>query len=44
MQVTGNHLFGDLGLKWSANYITSNQDEPDTRFIGTDVFGWKLWI
>jgi len=37
MQVTGNHLFGDLGLKWSANYITSNQDEPDTRFIGTDV-------
>ncbi len=37
MQIRGKHLFGDVDVKWSANYITSNQYEPDTRFLGTDI-------
>lgn len=36
-QLKGSHYFGDLSLKWSGNYIESNQYEPDTRFIGAPV-------
>ncbi|MEX0904646.1 MAG: TonB-dependent receptor [Balneolaceae bacterium] len=36
-QLKGNHYFGDLSVKWSGNYILSNQYEPDTRFIGSPV-------
>lgn len=36
-QLKGNHLFGTLGLKWSASYIHSTQYEPNTRFIGSPV-------
>ncbi|MEX0771687.1 MAG: carboxypeptidase-like regulatory domain-containing protein [Balneolales bacterium] len=36
-QLKGRHFLGNVDLKWSANYIESNQYEPDTRFIGSPV-------
>lgn len=36
-QLKGRHLFDGFEIRWSGNYITSRQYEPDTRFIGSPV-------
>jgi hypothetical protein len=36
-QLKGRHSFNTFEIKWSGNYITSSQYEPNTRFIGSPV-------
>lgn len=36
-QLKGRHSFDQFELRWSGNYVTSRQYEPNTRFIGSPV-------
>lgn len=36
-QLKGRHSFNTFEIRWSGNYITSSQYEPNTRFIGSPV-------
>lgn len=36
-QLKGRHSFEPFEVRWSANYITSSQYEPNTRYIGSPV-------
>jgi hypothetical protein len=36
-QLKGVHSFDTFEIRWSGNYITSSQYEPNTRFIGSPI-------